>query len=207
VSVSTPPPQTTKVVLPLATDAKQVLKAGDGAAAERLNLKPADFPAGWTSNQIDPADFAVCPDFHPDESRLTVNGLSTSPVFVTGDPLGASFQATAARVRIWRTPAEAHAAFLREAVRAQIQCIVEDPGGPDYTIAAAGALHFHGLGRSVRGFRVVVRDNQANTLYFLDVVLVVGKRSLTTLVFESSGTPSSFEQSLLARIAARAARV
>ena len=54
---------------------------------------------------------------------------------------------------------------------------------------------------------MVVKDIEQGTTYYLDVVVVLGKRSLVTLTLESSGTAPTIERALVARLAARAARV
>ncbi|MFL5680144.1 MAG: hypothetical protein ACJ77B_06035 [Chloroflexota bacterium] len=205
-SVSEPPDEEVTLKVPLLTDAKRLLKAADQAAAARVNLAPADFPAGWTSRPLEPGAFAACGNVHPDESRLTVTGSSYSPIFVSGDFVTTSFQAAAAVVRVWRTPAQARAAFNREASKALLQCIADDPGD-GFSLVGFGTIPVGEPGRIARGFRVVVRDDNEGTTYYLDVIVLLGKRSLVTLTVESSGAAPSVEAALVVRLAARAARV
>ena len=68
-----------------------------------------------------------------------MTGSSASPIFVTGDFVTTSFQAAAAVVRVWRTSAQARAAFNREATRALLQCIADDPGD-GITVLASGTI-------------------------------------------------------------------
>jgi hypothetical protein len=205
-TVSVPADKTLTLKVPLFTDAKKAFKAADRAAAARVNLKPTDFPAGWTTRTIGPDDFTACADFQPDESTLTETGLSYSPLFLTGDVLAQSFQATVAVAKIFRTHAQAVKAFYREASMEQVQCLVNEPG-TGFSVVSSGPVQFGKRLGVARGFRVVVRDIEEGTRYFLDVVVVVGKRSVVTMTLESTGTPPSVEAALVARLAARAARV
>jgi hypothetical protein len=192
--------------VPLLTDAKRAFKAADQAAAARVNLKPTDFPAGWTSRPLEPGSFAACPDVHPDESSLTMTGTSSSRIFVDGDIINGSFQATAAAVRVWRTPAQARAAFNREASKALLQCIADDPGD-GFSVRGFGSISTGQPARVARGYRVIVHDDVEGKSYYLDVIVLLGRRSLVTLTVESSDTAPAIEQALVARLAARAARV
>jgi hypothetical protein len=206
-TLSVPADKTVTLKVPLFTDAKKAFKAADRAAAARVNLKPMDFPAGWTSKPIGPDDFTACSEFHPDESTLTETGLSYSPLFVTGDVLTQSFQATDAMVKVFRTHAQALKAFYREASMDQVQCLADDPG-QGYSVVSSGPLRFGRFAHAAaQGFRVVIHDDDQGTRYYLDVVVVLGKRSVATLTIESTKTPPSVEALLVAKLAARAARV
>ena len=88
----------------------------------------------------------------------------------------------------------------------QLQCVIDD-AGEDYTVLGAGRIGLGKLGRVARGFRVVVKDNEGGTIYYLDLVVVLGKRSVVTLTLESTKSTPAFEQSLVGSLAARAARV
>jgi hypothetical protein len=206
-SVAVPPDETVSVKVPLRTDARRALKAADRAAAARITLKPSDFPAGWSSRAVGTDDAsATCDNFHPDESRLTVTGSSQSALYYVGDFLSATFQAAASYVKVFSTPDQAKAGFAREAAMGQLQCVIDD-AGEDYTVLGAGRIGLGKLGRVARGFRVVVKDNEGGTIYYLDLVVVLGKRSVVTLTLESTKSAPAFEQSLVGSLAARAARV
>ena len=54
---------------------------------------------------------------------------------------------------------------------------------------------------------MIVHDDDEDATYYLDVIVLLGRRSLVTLTVESSGAAPSIESALVARLAARAARV
>jgi hypothetical protein len=207
-TTATPPDQETTLHVPLHTDPKRTLRAADRALAARVNLKLADFPAGWQARSLAPDDLLPCPDFHPDESRLTLTGVSYSQLFSTGSLLEAtSLQAVASLVRVWRTPTQAKVAFAREAARGQIECVVDDVAdSDDASVVSAGVVSFPRLGRVTRAFRVVVAEEGEEQPYYLDVVLVLSGRSVATMVFAAVGGPSAVETSLAQLFARRAAR-
>jgi len=206
-TLAVPADRTVTLRVPLFTDAQTAFRAADRAAAARVNIKATDFPAGWRSKTIGRDEFAACSEFQPDESTLTETGLSYSPLFLTGDILAQSFQATVGVVKVFRTHAQALKAFYREATVDQVQCVADDPGVGFSTISS-GPIRFGRFAHAAaQGFRVVVHDDDQNTRYYLDVVVVLGKRCLATMTLESTGTPPAVEASLVAKLAARAARV
>ena len=88
--------------------------------------------------------------------------------------------------KIFRTPAQAVKAFYREASMEQVQCLVNEPGA-GFSVVSSGTVQIGKRLGVARGFRVVVRDIEEGTRYFLDVVVVIGKRSVVTMTLESTG--------------------
>jgi hypothetical protein len=206
-STSLPPDAAVTLTVPLATDPKRALKASDRTAAARVNLRPTDFPAAWSSRPVNPGEFPVCADFHPNESRLTLTAISYSALFLTGDEfVASSFQAAEAFVKVWQTPEQARAAFNRESSIAQVQCVI-DGADEDYAVLGAGPIPLGKLARVARGFRVITIDSEDGTIYYLDVIEILGKRSVATLTLGSAARQPPLEQALVARLAARLARV
>ncbi|MFL5680145.1 MAG: hypothetical protein ACJ77B_06040, partial [Chloroflexota bacterium] len=122
-SAATPPDRRITVNVARAPNGRQALNRADSAAAVRVNLHPADFPAGWTSRPLDPSHLSLCPGFQPNETALTVTGMSYSRNF------GTPSQDAAALTRVFRTHAQAFSAFRIEAVSDQIQCFVDSTSG------------------------------------------------------------------------------
>lgn len=211
-TVSTPPEPSAEVRLPRATDPKRSLSRADQALARQVNLKLSDLPAGWEADTSGDNGPSSCTDFRPDESKLTLTGTSVSPDFTTGSPgTPTSLQAASAVVKVWRTPADAQAAFNREARIGQIQCIrdaIRSANDPSITLVAFGRLGFPSLGRGTRAFRLELSDNREGGVgkVVLDLVVILGRRTTVLTWFTAVGQPSPLERPLSRVLAARAAR-
>jgi hypothetical protein len=201
-SAATPAERRITVKVPSATGGRQALNRADTAAAARVNLRRVDFPAGWASGPLDPSHLSLCPSFQPNETALIVTGSSYSRNFSTPS------QNAAALTRVFRTHAQAFSAFRAEAVSDQIQCFVEGaPGTGDVTVLSAGPVRLPRAPGTVRAFRVAVIDHATSKHQYTDVVLILGKRSLVKLVFQSTVSASAVERAVVVRLAARAARI
>lgn len=195
-SVTPPSPARAAVVVRRKTDAKLAVRRADRVQAREANLKPSDFPPGWTSfPQLTPLE--LCPTYAPNLSKLTSTGEAQSPIFLTGET-----SAAASRSAVYATDAEARTAFGKEAVRAVADCIADDAranGGA--TVQAVGSLSFPRLGEQARAFRIVVSDPNGDL--YLDLVSFRRGRVVVHLVFSSLGGPLDIERSLVAAVAAR----
>jgi len=195
-SVTPPSPARAAVVVRRKTDAKLAVRRADRVQAREANLKPSDFPPGWTSfPQLTPLE--LCPTYAPNLSKLTSTGEAQSPIFLTGET-----SAAASRSAVYATDAEARTAFGKEAVRAVADCIADDAranGGA--TVQAVGSLSFPRLGEQTRAFRIVVSDPNGDL--YLDLVSFRRGRVVVHLVFSSLGGPLDIERSLVAAVAAR----
>jgi hypothetical protein len=211
-TIATPPSQTTTLKIPLRSDAKTTLVKADRELARKINLTLGDFPAGWRSHRAAPDDSTVCPDFHPNETGLTLTGASYSPAFLTGsisEP--GTAQVAYSLVKIWRTPAQAATVFRRESTIAQLQCVADEISDADssaVSVVSIGTLHIPQLAHGTKAFRIVLQDNSPGGVgrVYLDVVDILGRRSFARMTLEGIGAPPALELSLVQILATRAAR-
>jgi len=147
-----------------------------------------------------------CASFVPDEHTLVLTGTSIAPFFL-GDPDDPD-EFAASIVRIFATPAQAGAAFTREAtLRVQLGCSIRNLRQADYiSITAAGTIPSPRVARATRGFRVAFTDTDTNESYIFDVVLILGRRSVAN-VYYSASSPVALENQLVRLVGRRAARV
>jgi hypothetical protein len=207
-TTSTPPDQTATVRLPRRGDPKRLPRSADQALAAQVNVKLPDLPADWQMQSV-PADVVVrCPEVRTDESKLTLTGVSYSPFFFKGSFFSsASLQYVTSVVKIWKTAAEAKVAFARETPAAQLRCLIDDP---EILVLKAAPFPSPHLGRASSAYRLVILDeDEGGNQYtsYLDLVVVLGRRSLVAMSFESEDASSAIEKKLGQVVARRAARV
>jgi hypothetical protein len=204
-TTSVPDEATSTTRPPRRGDPKLAFSAAGRAVAARVNLKLSDLPAGWDLLPLSDDEAAFCPDFQPDESGLSLSGTSSSPFFYSGDLFNShGLQVAFSSVKVWKTPAEAKLAFARESPAAQLKCLRDDP---DTTIVKAAPLPSPRVGRASAAYRIVAvdEDDEGEQLTaYLDVVEILGRRSVVTLAFEGVDTPPAVEQSVAAAVARRA---
>jgi hypothetical protein len=188
---------------------KRLTKA-DQAKARAIVLRRSDFPAGWVgkpktnTSQDDPR----CSNYNPDQSDLIETGEVDSPDFTRAD---GSFVSSS--VGVFKTMAMAKTGYARVARPQLASCF-----GELFTKGAApakvellhvGAMPFRRLGDRSNAYRLTANVTLQGTTIpvAIDIVTFNHGRVDAAMIFLGirSPLPTSFEQSLAAKVAARAA--
>jgi hypothetical protein len=188
---------------------KRLTKA-DQAKAHAIALQRSDLPAGWVGkpNTNTSQDNPRCSTYNPDESDLIETGDVDSPDFTRPD---GSFVSSS--VGIFKTVKMAKTGYARVARPQLASCF-----GELFTKGAApakvqllhvGPLPFRRLGDRSNAYRLTANVTvQATTIpVAIDIVLFNRGRVDVAMIFLGirGPQPSAFEQSLAAKVAARAA--
>jgi hypothetical protein len=206
ITTSTPADQTAIARPPRKTDPRQLIRPADAGLAGRIAPRLSDFPEGWHAQAGGSGEVFPCPDFAPSEARLTLTGTASSQIFFTGLGGDVPVQLAASIVKVWKTSADARAAFAQEAPARQLRCLLQDP---KTRVANASVLRLPRYGRATAAYRAVLvdQDESGNRVSsYVDVVVILGRRSLTTLLFLSEAAPPSAEAAVTRAVGARASR-
>ena len=188
---------------------KKLTKA-DQARARSAAIRLSDLGAGWkakpsaNSGQSNPR----CSTYNPNQSDLIETGKYSSPDFTR--PEGTFVSSSAG---VFKTAKMARKGYARVAVPALPGCFAEifrkGTGNPSAVkILASGSLRFPRYGDRLNAYRLVATytvQGQAVPVA-IDLVLFNRGRIDVALIFVGIGSPlpTSFEQALAARVAARA---
>ena len=191
-------------------DPQRKLTVADQARARTVSLRLSDFGAGWRQgpptkqNESKPR----CSTYNPDQSDLIETGTYDSPNFSRAD--GTSVSSSSG---VFRTAAMAKKGYAR-VVRPQLpKCFAElfkkgIPKPSTATIFFAGPLRFPSYGDRSNAYRIrtSVKTPSATVPATIDVVVFNRGRIEVAMIFVaiSQPLPAAFEQSLVARLAARA---
>ena len=180
------------------------------ATARAIALRPSDFPAGWVGkpNTNTSQDTPRCSSYNPDQSDLIETGDVDSPDF--SRPEG-SFVSSS--VGIFKTRRMAQRGYARVAKPQLPACFAElfTKGVAPATVQVlqAGPLGFRNLGDRSKAYRLRAKVTVQGTTVptTIDIVLFNRGRVDVAMIFAGIVRPLSFawEQSLAARVAARAA--
>ena len=182
-------------------------RSADQALAARVNVQEADLPADWHSVSISATEATPCPDVNFQESKLTLTGAAQSALFYRGTLTSATPAIVLSSVKVWKSPADAQAAYLLEKPTAQLRCVLDDPS---VTVVKSAPLALPRFGAASAAHRVVALENDdsgASHRVYLDLVEILGKRSITTIFLESGDAPPTVEKALGQRVGRRAAAV
>lgn len=185
------------------------LTATGQARARAVALKASDFGAGWkaepsnSKNQSNPR----CSTYNPDQSDLIETGDYDSPDFTRAD--GSFVSST---VGVFRSIGMAQTGYARVAVPQLPACFAElfkNGAKPTpVTIISVGRLSFATYGNRTNAYRLTasVKSGSTNVPVTIDIVLFNRGSVDAAFIFLgiSKPLPSSFEQSLVSRAAARA---
>jgi hypothetical protein len=199
----------TPVALAAKGDPQKKLTAAGQAWAKKASLRPGDLP-GWRATPHKKANDESeprCSYYNPDQSDLVEVGDYDSPDFDRAN--GSSISVSTG---VFRSVQMAKAAYGRVAQPALAKCLAElfkkGAGATRTTIFSSGRLQFPSYGDRSDAFRIVasLRAPTARVRVYLDVFLVnKGAVDIAMLALGiSSPLPSGLEQSLVARLAARA---
>ena len=188
---------------------KRLTKAGQ-AKARAIALRQSDFPAGWVGkpNTNTSQDSPRCSTYNPDQSDLIEIGDVDSPAFTRADGSFAS-----SSVGVFKTRAMARTGYARVARPQLASCFGElfEKGAAPATVqlVKVGPLGFRRLGDRSNAYRLTANVTlQAVTIpVAIDIVIFNRGRVDVATIFLGirSPLPAGFEQSLMARMAARAA--
>jgi hypothetical protein len=187
---------------------KKLTKA-DQARARAASLRRTDFGSGWTASRS-PSDNSHprCSTYNPDNSDLVETGDYDSPDFRL-----ASGSTVSVSTGVFRTAKMASTAYRRVAVPALPGCFAElfrkGTGNPSaVTIAFSGPIRFPRYGDRSSAYRIsgVVKAQQQSVAFTIDLVVFTKGRYDVALLLLGIGKPlpPAMEQSLAARVAARA---
>ncbi|MGE5272383.1 MAG: hypothetical protein ACM3QU_01240 [Verrucomicrobiota bacterium] len=188
---------------------KRLTKA-DQAKARAIALRKSDFPAGWVGkpNTNTSQDTPRCSTYNPDQSDLIETGDVDSPTFTRAD---GSFVSSS--VGIFRTRKMATTGYARVARPQLASCFGElfKKGAAPATVQLlqVGPLRFRHLGDRSNAYRLTanVTLQRVTIPVAIDIVTFNRGRVDVAMIFLGirGPLPSSFEQPLAARVAARAA--
>ena len=188
---------------------KKFTKAGQ-ARARAVSLKLADFGEGWTSKPATNKQESSprCSSYNPDQSDLIEIGDYDSPDFSRPD--GTFVSSTTG---VFKTAAMARAGYARVAVPALPHCFAEifkkgitKPNSA--TILSASPLSFPKYGDRSNAYRLtsLVQTPLARVRATIDLVVFNRGQVDVAIIFLgiNQALPASLEQTLVAKVAARA---
>jgi len=188
---------------------KRLTKA-DQTKARAIALKQSDLPPGWVAkpNTSTSQDTPRCSTYSPDQSDLVETGDVDSPDFTRTD---GSFATSS--VGIFKTRKMARTGYARVARPELASCFGElfKKGAAPATVQLlhVGALAFRSLGDRSNAYRLTANVTlQGVTIpVAIDIVTFNRGRVDVAMIFLGirAPLPAAFEQSLAARLAARAA--
>jgi hypothetical protein len=188
---------------------KRLTKA-DQAKARAIALKASDFPAGWVAKQNTNTsqDTPRCSTYNPDQSDLIETGDVDSPDFTRAD---SSF--VSSTVGIFKTKKMAKTGYARVARPQLATCFGElfkkGAAPAKVQLLQVGPLTFPRLGDRSNGYRLTANVTlQSVTIpVAIDIVSFNRGRVDVAMIFLGirGPLPSSFEQSLAGKLAARTA--
>jgi len=191
-------------------DPQKRLTKADQAKARSIALHASDFPAGWVGgpNTHTTRDSPRCATYNPDQSDLVETGSVDSPDFKRAD---GSFVSSS--VGIFKTKKMAKAGYERVSKPQLASCFGElfKKGAAPATVQLlqVGPLAFRHLGDRSNAYRLMANVSlQGVTIpVAIDIVAFNRARVDVAMIFLGirAPLPASFEQSLAARVAARAA--
>jgi hypothetical protein len=202
------------VVVPVALGSdgepqKRLTKA-DQAKARAIALRRSDFPARWVAkpNTNASQDNPRCSNYNPDQSDLIETGDVDSPDFTRAD---GSFVSSS--VGVFKTAAMAKTSYARVARPQLASCIGElfTKGAAPATVELlhVGAMPFRRLGDRSNAYRLTANVIlQGMTIpVAIDIAAFNRGRVDVAMIFLGirHPLPTSLEQSLAAKVAARAA--
>jgi hypothetical protein len=198
------------VALAAPGDPQKKLTKADQAKARAISLRQSDFPSGWVGkpNTNTSQDNPRCSTYNPDQSDLIETGDVDSPDF--SRPEG-SFVSSS--VGIFKTRKMAQTGYARVARPQLASCFAElftkGVAPAKVQVLQVGPLAFRQLGDRSNAYRlranVTVQGTTVPTT--IDIVLFNRGRVDVAMIFAGIVRPLSFafEQSVAARVAARAA--
>jgi hypothetical protein len=191
-------------------DPQKRLTKADQAKARAIVLRRSDFPAGWVGkpNTNTSQDNPRCSTYNPDQSDLVETGDVDSPDFTRAD---GSFVSSS--VGIFKTAAMAKTGYARVARPELASCFGElfkkGAAPAKVQLLHVGALPFRRLRDRANAYRLTANVTLQGTTIpvAIDIVTFNRGRVDAAMIFLGIRGPlqSSFEQSLAARVAARAA--
>jgi hypothetical protein len=202
------------VVVPVALasngEPQKRLTKADQAKARAIVPRRSDFPAGWVgkANTTTSQDNPRCSNYNPDQSDLIETGDVDSPDFTRAD---GSFVSSS--VGVFKTATMAKTGYARVAKPQLASCF-----GELFTKGAApakvellhvGPLPFRRLGDRSNAYRLTANVTLQGTTIPVAIDIVTFNRGRVDAAMNFLGIrsplPLSFEQSLAAKVAARAA--
>jgi hypothetical protein len=182
----------------------------DQAKARAIALHKSDFPAGWVGkpNTNTSQDTPRCSTYNPDQSDLIETGDVDSPDFTRAD---GSF--LSGSVGIFKTQKMARTGYARVARPELASCFGElfKKGAAPATVQLlrVGPLAFRRLGDRSNAYRLTANVTLQSTTIPVAIDIVTFNRGRVAVAMICLGIraplPAAFEQSLAAKVAARAA--
>jgi hypothetical protein len=198
------------VALAATGDPQKKLTKTDQAKARVITLHRSDFPTGWVAKQNTNTsqDNPRCSNYNPDQSDLIETGDVDSPDFSRPD---GSFVSSS--VGIFKTRKMAQTGYARVARPQLPTCFAElftkGVAPAKVQVLQVGPLAFRKLGDRSNAYRlranVTVQGTTVPTT--IDIVLFNRGRADVAMIFAGifRPLPFGFEESLAAKVAARAA--
>ena len=191
-------------------DPQKKLTKADQARARAVSLRLSDFGAGWKQGPPSKKDESNprCSTYNPDQSDLIETGTYDSPDFSRPD--GTSVSSSSG---VFRTAAMAKKGYARVVVPQLPKCFAElfkkgitKPNSA--TVFFAGALDFPSYGDRSNAYRIraSVKTPTATVPATIDIVVFNRGRIDVAIIFVaiSQPLPAALEQSVVAKLAARA---
>jgi hypothetical protein len=188
---------------------KRLTKA-DQAKARAIVLHRSDFPAGWIAkpNTNTSQDSPRCSSYNPDQSDLIETGDVDSPDFTRADG-----SLVSSSVGIFKTAKMARTGYARVARPQLASCFGElfKKGAAPATVQLlkVGPLAFRRLGDHSNAYRLTANVTVQGVTIPVAIDIVTFNRGRVDVAMIFLGIrgplPSSLEQSLAGRVAARAA--
>jgi hypothetical protein len=190
-------------------DPQKKFTKADQALARRISLRSSDLGAGWTGKpSTDKSSNPRCSTYNPDQSDLIETGDHDSLDFSRPDGTFVS-----SSVGVFKTAAMAKAGYARVAVPQLPHCFAEIfrkgiTAPSKATIFFSGPLVFPHYGDRLNAYRIraSVKTPSGTVSATIDLVVFNRGRVDVAIIFLGipSAVPGSFEQSIVARVAARA---
>ena len=203
------------VVVPVALaatgDPQKKLTKADQARARAVSLKLSDLGQGWTAGPPSKEDSSNprCSTYNPDQSDLIETGDYDSPDFSQ-----ASGSFVSSTVGVFRTAAMAKTGYARVVAPQLPKCFAElfrkgFKKPQSATIFSSGPVAFQRFGDRLNAYRIraSVKVPPATVSATIDIVTFNRGRIDVALIFAGiqRPLPLAFEQSIVAKVAARAA--
>jgi hypothetical protein len=189
-------------------DPQKKFTKADQALARRISLRSSDLGAGWTGKpSTDKSSNPRCSTYNPDQSDLIETGDHDSLDFSRPDGTFVS-----SSVGVFKTAAMARAGYRRVAVPQLPGCFAEIfrkgiTAPSKATIFFSGPLVFPHYGDRLNAYRIraSVKTPSGTVSATIDLVVFNRGRVDVAIIFLGipSAVPGSFEQSIVARVAAR----